>query len=153
MSNNAAVQSLFPIVVFGSVAFSVLMSLLFLFTRGSSHDRIGEGGLMSGGELSGGAALAPPPDSPAGRAERELEVRQMLTARSARMVGRGLPALDIDAEVERLLGPAQPSAHSAGLIEEVRQLVVARNERRMRQGLEPLDVDAEVARTLQELDP
>jgi hypothetical protein len=153
MSNNAPVQSLFPIVVFGSVALSVLMSLVFLFTRSGNYDHIGEGGLMSGGEPSGGAPLAPPPDSPAGRAERELEVRQMLTARSARMVGRGEPALDIDAEVARLLGPAQPSAHSAGLTEEVRQLVVARNERRMRQGLEPLDVDEEVTRTLRELDP
>ena len=153
MSNNAAVQSLFPIVVFGSVGLSLLMSLIFLLTRSSNYDHIGEGGIMSGGEPSAAGPLAPPPESPAGRAERELEVRQMLTARSARMVGRGQPALDIDAEVERLLGPAQPSAHSAGLIEEVRQLVVARNERRMRQGLEPLDVDAEVARTLQELDP
>ena len=77
----------------------------------------------------------------------------MLRARSDRLVGRGQPALDIDAEVTRLLGPAQPGAHAAGLTEEVRQLVVARNERRVRQGLEPLDVNAEVTRTLQELDP
>jgi len=92
-------------------------------------------------------------DSPAGRAEQELEVRQMLIARSERMVGRGQPALDIDAEVARLLGPPERGGHSPGLTEEVRQLVVARNERRVRQGLEPLDVDAEVTRTLEEFDP
>ena len=77
----------------------------------------------------------------------------MLGARSERLVGRGQPALDIDAEVARLLGPAQPSSRDAGLSEEVRQLVVARNERRQRQGLEPLEVEAEVTRTLQEFDP
>jgi hypothetical protein len=146
------VQSAFPIVVFGAVGLSIVMSLIFLFTRGSSYDDIGEGGLMTGSE-SGGGPPPLPPDSPAGRAERELEIRQLLTARSQRMVGRGEAALDIDAEVERLLGPAQPHAHSAGLVEEVRQLVVARNERRVRRGLEPLDVNAEVQRTLAEFDP
>ena len=99
----------------------------------------------------GGDLLAPPLDTPAARAERELEVRQMVSARSVRRVSRGEPALDVEAEVARLLGTPQPAATSAGLTEEVRQLVVARNERRVRQGLEPLDVDAEVARTLEEL--
>jgi hypothetical protein len=146
------VQSVFPIVVFGAVALSIVMSLIFLFTRGSTYDEIGQGGLMSGSE-GGGGPPPPAPDSPAGRAERELEVRQMLRARSERMVSRGQPALDIEAEVARLLGPAEQSAYSAGLREEVRQLVVARNERRVRQGLEPLDVNAEVDRTLQELSP
>jgi hypothetical protein len=146
------VQSAFPIVVFGAVALSVVMSVVFLVSRGSSYDQIGEGGLTPERESAGGP-LAAPADSVAGRAERELEIRQMLRARSDRMVGRGQPALDIDAEVARLLEPAQPGAHEAGLTEEVRQLVVARNERRARQGLEALDVEAEVKRTLQELDP
>ena len=152
MSNNLLVQSAFPIVVFGAVALSIVMSLIFLFTRGSTYDEIGQGGLMSGPEGAGGPP-PPAPDSPAGRAERELEIRQMLSARSDRLVGRGQPALDIDAEVARLLGPAQPSAHTAGLTDEVRQLVIARNERRVRQGLEPLDVNSEVARTLEEFGP
>jgi hypothetical protein len=152
MSNNPCVQSAFPIVVFGAVALSVVMSLVFLFSRGSSYDQIGHGGFTSDGPPEGGP---PPlaPDSPAGRAERELEIRQMLSARSERLVGRGEPALDIEAEVARLLGTPPPGAHSPGLTEEVRQLVVARNERRVRQGLEPLDVNAEVARTLEEFDP
>jgi hypothetical protein len=64
-----------------------------------------------------------------------------------------LPALDIEAELARLLEPAvEPRAHEPALRDEVRQLVVARNERRVRQGLEPLDVEAEVTRTLEELD-
>jgi hypothetical protein len=145
-------------VVFGTVAFSVVMSLLFLVTRGSDniYDHIGQGGLSRDSDYGSSAAgehLQAPPDSPAGRAEREQEIRQMLGARSERLVRRGEPALDIDAEVARLLAPAQaPGGRDAGLAEEVRQLVVARNERRVRQGLEPLEVEAEVARTLAELD-
>jgi hypothetical protein len=143
-------------VVFGTVAFSLLMSVLFMVTRGTDnlYDHIGQGGLSREGDFP---ADAPPPsvDSPAARAEQEQEVRQMLSARSDRLVRRGEPALDIDAEVARLLAPAPGAARErdAGLLEEVRQLVVARNERRARQGLEPLDVEAEVAQTLQELDP
>ena len=38
MSNNPLVQSAFPIVVFGAVALSVVMSLIFLFSRGSSYE-------------------------------------------------------------------------------------------------------------------
>jgi hypothetical protein len=144
-------QSAFPIVVFGAVALSVVMSLVFLFSRGSVYDHIGDGGLGQDREPAGG--LGPPADSPASRAEQELEIRQMLRARSDRLVGRGEAPLDIDAEVARLLAPAQLGGHDPGLTTEVRQLVVARNERRGRQGLAPLDVDAEVERTLAELDP
>jgi hypothetical protein len=145
-------QSAFPIVVFAAVAISIVMSLVFLFSRGSAYDQIGEEGFAR--ERDHGVEAPPlPPDSPLARAEQELEIRQMLSARSERLVGRGEPALDIDAEVARLLAPAQRSGHDPGLMKEVRQLVVARNERRARQGLEPLEVDAEVQRTLAELDP
>jgi hypothetical protein len=145
-------------VVFGTVAFSLVMCVLFLVTRGkdSMYDQIGQGGLSRESDFGSGAP-APPSDSAAAAAEREREVRQMLSARSERLVRRGEPALDIDAEVARLLHPGGEAGgergHDPELTEEVRQLVVARNERRERQGLEPLDVDAEVARTLAELDP
>src|SRR5689334_23717568 len=150
-NNRAVLESTFGIVVFGAVGLSIVMCLVFLFTRGPSHDEIGMGGLVRDSDAVGGDLFAPPPDTPAARAERELEVRELVSARSDRRVSRGEPALDVEAEVARLLGTPQPAAASPGLTEEVRQLVVARNERRMRQGLEPLDVDAEVARTLEEL--
>jgi hypothetical protein len=155
-------QSLFPFVVFGAVGLSVVMSLVFLFTGrrsggGGIYDEIGAGGLSRDSDYAGGQLiedLSPPaPDSPAARAEREREVRQLLSARSERRVRRGEPALDVDAEVARLLDPPQRPRAEAGLTEEVRQLVVARNERRRRRGLEPLDVDTEVARALEELNP
>jgi hypothetical protein len=142
-------------VVFGTVAFSILMSVLFMVTRGTDnlYDQIGQGGLSREGD-SPSAPPAPAPGSPAARAEQEEEVRQMLRARSERLVRGGQAPLDVEAEVARLLGPAQGAGEpDAALLEEVRQLVVARNERRMRQGLEPLDVEAEVASTLRELQP
>jgi hypothetical protein len=83
------------------------------------------------------------------------EVRQMLEAKSERRRQRGEAPLDIEAEAERLLGPAeQPrgeEAMDAELRAEVRQLVVARNERRMREGLEPLDIEAETEKQLADL--
>ena len=145
-------------VVFGTVAFSLVMSLLFLVTRGkdSLYDHIGQGGLTRESDYPAGASPAED-SSPAARAEREQEIRQMLRARSDRMQRRGEAPLDVDAEMTRLLAAERKRTgageHDRGLVEEVRQLVVARNERRERQGLEALDVDAEVARTLAELSP
>jgi hypothetical protein len=150
-----AIESGMSLVVFGTVAFSLLISVALLLTRstGSAYDQIGRGGLSHerGVEAASETGAL---DSAAGRAEQEREIRQMLRARSERLVRRGQPALDIDAELARLLAPAaQPDAQRAALVEEVRQLVVARNERRMRRGLEPLDVEAETARTLREMEP
>jgi hypothetical protein len=86
---------------------------------------------------------------------REEEIRQMIQARSDRGVAKGRNALDVDAEVEKLLASdtAGPGLSAdRGLREEVRQLVVARNERRQRQGKKPLDVEKEIDRQLSELE-
>lgn len=94
---------------------------------------------------------APPSTDPAIQA---AEVRQMLTAKAARREERGEPALDVEAEAERLLAAAaehDPAAPDEELRAEVRQLVVARNERRRRAGQEPLDVEAETERQLADL--
>jgi hypothetical protein len=56
------------------------------------------------GEPAGGEqALAGPQPEREAR-ERELEIRQMLEARSARMVRAGGSPLDVEAELARLLG-------------------------------------------------
>ena len=146
-------QSAFPFVVFGAVALSVIVSLVFLFSRGSAYDQIGDEGFATEHDHEAHAFSGVPMDAVASRAEQEVEIRQMLSARNERLRGRGEEPLDIDAEVARLLAPAEASGHDPGLAIEVRQLVVARNERRGRKGLEPLDVEAEVQRTLAELDP
>ncbi|HSZ69255.1 MAG TPA: hypothetical protein VK756_02725 [Solirubrobacteraceae bacterium] len=166
-------QALFPIVMFGAIALFVLLGVLSMLTRSSNlYDQIGQGGLTLGEDRSaghsagepyagaglGGAAESPPPRHD----ERESEIRQMLQARSDRLVRRGEHPLDIDAELARLeqadpfgsgASGAGGASHDSGLTLEVRQLVVARNERRRRQGQPALDVDAEVARTLAELNP
>jgi hypothetical protein len=153
----AFIENGLAFVVFGSVAFSLLMSFVFLATRGSesAYDRIGAGGMTRESDYE--QAQQPTGESSAERAEREREIRQMLSARSERLVRNGQPALDVDAELARLLsggeGEHHERRHDADLVAEVRQLVMARNERRARQGLPALDVDAEVARTLEELEP
>jgi hypothetical protein len=149
-NNRSVLQSVFPVVVFGAVALSIVMSLVFLFSRGSAYDQIG-GSELAPERDPGDELPTPPPGSTAAQAEQEMEIRQMLRARSDRLARRGEPALDIEAEVARLLAPAQRATRDPGIELEVRQLVIARNERRSRQGLEQLDVESEVARTLQEL--
>ena len=83
-------------------------------------------------------------------AERDAEIRQLLTARNERRARRGEEPVDVEAELQRLTAPAAQTV-DAGLREEVRSLVVARNERRARQGKKPLDVEVEIERQLREL--
>jgi hypothetical protein len=98
----------------------------------------------------------PVANSPAALAEREADIRQLVQARHDRGLARGEPALDVEAEVDRLMAldpSAQPESEQqdAALREEVRQLVMARNERRAARGEALLDVEAEVDRQLQDL--
>ena len=91
------------------------------------------------------------PEAPVDPAIQAAEVRQMLAAKAERQRRRGEPALDVEAETERLLAAAAESGSQGAdeeLRAEVRQLVVLRNERRRRKGLEPLDVEAETDRQL-----
>ena len=122
---------------------------------------------VSGGwETMGGGAFAILNERPQRRtaigseqsvdpAIQAAEVRQMLEAKSQRRQQRGEPALDVEAETERLLaGAEQPrgaEAIDAALRAEVRQLVVTRNDRRLREGLQPLDVEAETEKQLADL--
>jgi hypothetical protein len=160
-------ESTFQFVVFGAVALTLLMSIVFLLSKGSAYDDIGKGQLGGEGQRRRASAGQPQPDArelagPPGndllarpereRFEADQEIRQMLQARSERLQRRGEPGLDIDAEVARLTAYQATPQRDPGIEEEVLQLVVARNERRERQGLEPLDIEAEVARTLAEFD-
>jgi hypothetical protein len=127
-------------------------AIAFAAGAGNALRQIGKGDLAIEQDVpqqgSGGAP------APVSAAVREEEIRQMVEARSYRAVARGDQALDVDAEVERLLAPPPGGqlGADAGLRDEIRQLVVARNERRQRQGKRALDVDAEVERQLRELE-
>jgi len=122
-------------------------------TVGSALKALGKGRWAIEQEMPPSRSLGPP--GPIDRRQQEAEVRQMVEAKSYRREQRGESALDVDAEVDRLLNPPDPGP-AAGLDrelrEEVRQLVVARNERRMRQGKPPLDVEAEIRRQLADLE-
>jgi hypothetical protein len=149
MRHNPTMHAVFPIVLFGSIALFVILGVLSMFTRGSLYDQVGQGGLTVGEDrMTGGAS----PGGPTDVRQREHEIRQMLQARSDRLVSQGQAPLDIDAELAKLEpSTGGASYQDAGLAAEVRQLVLARNERRARQGQPALDVEAEVARTLAEL--
>jgi hypothetical protein len=150
----ALAGNVFGFLVFAAITFAIILAFVFLssHSEGSVYDQIGSGGISRDRENPSAPAMAAP-DPHATLVEQETEVRQMLAARSERLVRSGQPALNIDAELARLLAAQTPAPHDAGVVAEVRQLVMARNERRLRQGLEPLDVDAEVTRTLKELEP
>jgi hypothetical protein len=116
-------------------------------------DQLGRGSLFMDDRP---ARPEPVPNSPAAIAEREDDIRQLVQARSDRRQARGEAALDIEAEVGRLMEmdpSARPEAdqQQAALQAEVRQLVIARNDRRAARGQPPLDVEAEVDRQLRDL--
>jgi hypothetical protein len=123
-----------------------LVAIVSYWGSGRLYRDIGKGDLLI---EDPGTATGPEPGSAAAKAEADMEIRQMLEAKSARREARGEPPLDVEAELAALTRPAAPQ--DAGLRDEVRQLVIARNERRARRGEEPLDVEAEVDRQLREL--
>jgi hypothetical protein len=109
-------------------------------------DQLGRGGLSTEDRVR---TPPPPPGSAAAKAEREEEIRQLVQARSDRLLARGDAPLDIEAEVRRLIGIDSDPGADGELREEVRQLVLARNERRIARGEPALDVEAEVDRQLE----
>ena len=152
-------QALFPDVLFGAIVLFVLVGVLSMLTRRNLHDQIGQDGAFtseSRSRLPSSSSLrAPDTVRPFDNIEREAEIRQLLTARSERLVRRARRR-----STSTRSWPASTAAdgiragsHDPALAEEVRQLVRARNERRARQGLDTLDVEAEVQRTLAELSP
>jgi hypothetical protein len=145
-----------PMVVYGATAVYVVAGVLSMFSRRNLYDQVGQGGLTVVREdrLRGDELLEHPLDRAADRVERDREIRQMLQARSARLVGRGQAPLDVEAELARLVGldSQRSSPADMALLEEIRQLMIARNERRLRQGLGALDVERAIEQTLTELD-
>ena len=140
MVHTLGMQEAFGYVLFTAVGVGVLTALLSLFVRNKAYDDIGKGGFFKEDDKG---FRRPEPGSALDLAERDEEIRQMLTARNARHTASGHGEIvDIEAELQRLIAPQIDPA----LREEIRELVVAKNARRMRKGLEPLDIDEEVER-------
>jgi hypothetical protein len=116
---------------------------------GAVYKEIGKGAFaMDHEQRSAGADLT----SRAGRAEQQLEMRQMLEAKAYRQRQRGEAPLDVEEEMRKLNGAGVAVKADPALVDDIRQLVIARNARRMRQGKEPLDVAEEVARQVRDLE-
>jgi hypothetical protein len=137
------------------VVFTTIPIALLTFVLGAKNalDEVGKGQFAVEFESDLPSTITDS-DAESSPAAREAEIRQFLEAKSYRQQARGEAALDVDAELHRLLSerPSIPTGVNKQLVDEVRQLVVARNERRARQGKEPLDVEREVARQLRELE-
>jgi hypothetical protein len=138
----------FGIVLIVVVGVAIVIAVVSALTMGDLYGSIGKGGLSL--DEPDRVPNGPAPESRAGRAEAEAEIRQMVEAKNEHRARRGEAPLDVDAEVASLTGRG-PTQHDEALRDEVRQLVEAKNERRTRRGEEPLDVEAEVDRQLREL--
>jgi hypothetical protein len=169
--------SVLPTVLFVGMMLAAVVGVMSLLSRKDPYDQIERGDLSRDRAGAGAHGVEPGDDvaaevlgDPAQReAERDLEIRQMLEARSVRRVRNGGEPLDVEAEMASLLsqepdagGSAEsrdPAAQHAAEAEraerelEIRQMLEARSARRVRNGGEPLDVEAEMARLLDADDP
>lgn len=163
-------------VAIGPSEFSTLLLVLCLviipiaaiaFARsGKGLEELGKGRFSVDREEPRAPGAPPPAFEPAEHAE---EVRQMVEAAAYRRRARGEEDLDVQAEIDRVLGvetgdagagpgesegegepPPETPGGDGGVRDEIRQLVVANNERRERRGEDPLDVETEVDRRLRE---
>lgn len=150
----AAIQTgtIFIIVVIAALPIG---AIVFAMGAGNAFDQIGKGDLAMEHDMPEGGGSHGGMEAPVSAEVREEEIRQMVQARSDRGVARGRKAIDVDAEVKKLLAPERAPGSLGSdpeLREEIRQLVVARNHRLERQGRKPLDVDAEIERQLRDLE-
>jgi hypothetical protein len=136
-------QEAFGYVLIGVVVLGGIAAVASLLASSKLYDQIGRGGLS----LDEEPRADPMPGGASSPAERDDEIRQLLTARNARREARGEPAHDVEQELAELTRPRVDPA----LRVEIRDHVVARNRRRVARGREPLDVDAEVERQISEL--
>ncbi len=137
----AVLQDAFVYVLFGTVAVGVIVAIWTFVISADAYDQIGKGGFFIDDEAAKRAPGA------INVAERDEEIRQMLTARNARREAAGLEEVDVEEELARLIKPNIDESMRA----EIREHVIARNNRRAHRGQEPLDVDAEVERQIADL--
>ena len=135
-------EEAFGYVLFGVVIVGIVAAVVALTMSGNAYDQIGKGGFFKDDD---GPRV--PAGGPIDVAERDAEIRQMLTARNARRAASGGEVVDVEDELARLIAPQIDDQ----LRSEIRELVVAKNARRVRAGKEPLDIDAEVERQVRDL--
>ncbi len=97
------VQEAFGIVLFVVVGVAAVLAAVAFAGSGNVYRQIGRGGLSL--DRDDDHRRRPAPGGALADAERDAEVRQMLTARNARRVARGETALDVETELARLTRP------------------------------------------------
>jgi hypothetical protein len=162
----APLASILPTVLFVAMILGGVVGVMSLLARKDPYDEIERGGLSPDRDTEAVAGQGAFADGSTPESERDLEIRQMLEARNARIVRAGGSPLDVESELARLTadgGGSGPVADTgrAGAPErglaaqaaerderelEIRQMLEARNARIVRNGGDPLDVEAEVAR-------
>jgi hypothetical protein len=175
------IASILPSVLFVGLVLAAVLGIMSLVSRKDVYEEIERGGPFVEREADEAQEDETPEeasaeDTFAAQGERELEIRQMLEARNARIVRGGGQPIDVEMEVARLAageggsagaaargGEARQAAHggdgpaaavgeeaeAAERVErelEIRQMLEARNARIVRAGGQPVDVDAEVTR-------
>jgi hypothetical protein len=135
-------EEAFGYVLFGVVIVGIIAAVTALTMSGKAYEQIGKGGFFKDED-----GPRPAPGGAVNVAERDAEIRQMLSARNARRAETGGVIVDVEDELARLTRPQIDDQLRA----EIRELVVARNARRERAGKPPLDVDAEVERQVRDL--
>jgi hypothetical protein len=170
----APIASVLPTVLFVAMILGGVVGVMSLLARKDPYEEIERGGLSLDRDDHAGAEQGAFPDAIAQRNERELEIRQMLEARNARIVRAGGSPLDVESEVARLTAngagdgggvadgaaaetgswpapergsAAQPAQRDERELE-IRQMLEARSARIVRNGGQPLDIEAEVAKLL-----
>ncbi len=104
MGHNVGMQSAFGVVLFVVVVFGAVAAVISFFGSSKLYGQIGRGAMSLNENMED-----PPKRSTDSRsaavvsAERDDEVRQLLTARNERRSRRGETPLDVEAEVARQL--------------------------------------------------
>ncbi len=118
-------QSAFGVVLFVVVFLGVIAAVISFFGTSKLYGQIGRGAMSLNEDMEDPRKRSTDSRSAAVvSAERDDEIRQLLTARNERRSRRGEAPLDVETELERLRAPSVDE----GLADEVRPLVVARNE-------------------------
>ncbi len=99
-----AIAGVLPTLLFVGMVLAGVLGAMTMISGNKAYDEIGRGGLSMHQSSGGSQESLDDEPVPVGVSARELEIRQMLQARNARIVRQGGEPLDIEAELSRLTG-------------------------------------------------
>jgi hypothetical protein len=99
-----AIAGVLPTLLFVGMVLAGVLGAMTMISGNRAYDEIGRGGLSMQEHASGSGESVDDEPAPIGADARELEIRQMLQARNARIVRQGGEPLDVETELSRLIG-------------------------------------------------